>query len=65
MSFESFQGGQHDDMMTILISEQNNFDNSKSPCGPNASHQVLAQSDLGFRSKCGFRSFKMEAQGAI
>ena len=35
------------------ISEWNNFRNSKSPCGPNASHQVWAQSDLGFGSRCG------------
>ena len=29
------------------ILEQNDFSHSKSPCGTNASHQVLAQSDLG------------------
>ena len=29
------------------ISEQNDFSNSKSPCGPKASKQVWAQSDLG------------------
>ena len=28
------------------------------PCGPNASHQVWAQSDLGFRSRCGFQDFQ-------
>ena len=32
------------------ILEKNDFSNSNSPCGPNASHQVWAQSDLGFRS---------------
>ena len=37
------------------ISEWNDFNNSKPPCGPNAIHQVGAQSDLGFRSRCGFR----------
>ena len=47
------------------ILEQNDFINSTSPCGPNASHQVWAQSDLGFRSRCGFKIFKMAAQAAI
>ena len=26
-------------------------------CGPNASHQVWAQSDIGFLSRCGFKIF--------
>ena len=38
--------------------------NSKSPCGPNASHQVWAQSDLGFSIRCGFKIFKMADQVA-
>ena len=33
------------------ISEWNDFSNSKSLCGPSASHQVWAHSDLGFRSR--------------
>ena len=37
------------------ILEQKDFSNSNSPCGPNASHQ----SDLGFRSRCAFKIFKM------
>ena len=37
------------------ISEWNDFNNSKSLCGPNAIHQVLGQSELGFRSRCGFK----------
>ena len=48
--------------------ERNDFSNSKSPCGPNDSHQVWAQSDLGFGSRCGFKIFKvckMAAQVAI
>ena len=47
------------------ILEQKDFNNSKSPCGPNASHQVWAQSDLGFGSRCGFKIFKMATQAAI
>ena len=47
------------------ISEQNDFNNSKSSCGPNASHQVWDQSDLGFSSRCGFKIVKMAAQAAI
>ena len=41
--------------LPFWISERNGFINSKSPCGPNASHQVWVQSDLGFGSKCGFK----------
>ena len=45
------------------ISERNDFSNSNSPCGPNASHHwVLAQSDIGFGSRCGF---KMAAQAIL
>ena len=46
-------------------SELNDFSNSKSPCGPNASHQDWAQSDLGFGSRCGFKIFQMAALVAI
>ena len=49
----------------LLISERFNFSNSKSPCGPNASYQVWAQSYLGFRSRCGFKIFKMAAMAVI
>ena len=34
------------------ISEQNDLINSESPCSHNASHQVLAQSDLQFWRRC-------------
>ena len=44
------------------ISERNDFSNYKSSCGT-ASHQVWAQSDLGFGSRCGFKL--MAAQVAI
>ena len=47
------------DMATILELEQNDLSNSKSPCGQNASHQVWAQSDLGFRSRCVFNISKL------
>ena len=53
------------DMVATWISERNDFSNSKSPCGPNASHQVWTKSDLGFGSRCGFKIFKMAVQAAI
>ena len=37
------------------ILEQNQFSNSKSPCHPNASHQVWTQSDLPFGSRHGLK----------
>ena len=46
------------------ILKQNDFSNSNSPCGPNASHQVWAQSDLGFRSRCGFKIFEDGRHGS-
>ena len=39
------------DMVAILDIGQNDFSNSNSPSGPNASHQVWTLSDLGFRSR--------------
>ena len=50
---------------TSWILEQNDFRNSKSPCSTNASHKVLAQSNLGFGSRCGFKIFKMATQSEI
>ena len=44
---------------------QNLFSNSKSPCHPNSSHQVWAQSDIGFGSRCGLKIFKMAGTAAI
>ena len=44
------------------ILEQNDFSNSKSPCGPSASHQVWVQSDFGFGNRCSFKIFKKAAQ---
>ena len=41
------------------ILEHNEFSNSKSPCHTNASHQLLAQSDIPFRSRHGLKVFKM------
>ena len=42
------------------ISEWNGFSNSESPCHCDASHQVLAQSDLQF-GRCHLKNFKMAA----
>ena len=39
--------------------------NSESLCYPNASYQVLAQSDLQFGSRWGLKIFKMATLGAI
>ena len=40
------------------ISEQNNFRNSDSLCHSNASHQILAQSDLWFGRRSHLKNFK-------
>ena len=37
----------------------------ESLCRPNASHQVSAQSDVAFESRCGLKIFKMAAVAAI
>ena len=47
------------------ISQQNGFSNSKAPCRPNASHQVLPQSDLPLGSRWGLKIFKMATLGTI
>ena len=59
MSFEEFQDGHP------WISEQNDFSNFESLCGCDASHQVSAQSDLGFGRGCHLKNFKMATVGAI
>ena len=41
----------------------NVFSNSESPCHPNASHQVVAQSDLPFGSRWGLKIFKIATLG--
>ena len=41
------------------IVKWNDFSNSNTQCSPNASHQVWAQSNLGFGSRCDFKIFKM------
>ena len=46
--------------VTAFRWEQNGFCYSESLCGPNASHQVWAQSDVEFGSKCGFKIFKLQ-----
>ena len=47
------------------ISEWNNFSNSESLCHCNASHQVLAQSDIWFGLRYHLKNFKMAAMAAI
>ena len=41
------------------ISERNNFSNSESLCGSDASHQASVQSSLGFGRRCRLKNFKM------
>ena len=43
-------------MAAILHSGTERFSNSESPCHSDASHQVLAQSDLMFGRKCGLKN---------
>ena len=51
-------------MAAILDIGTKRFSNSESPCHPDASHQVSAQSDLLF-GRCGLKNFKMAAIAAI
>ena len=46
-------------MIAILDIATERFSNSESPCHPDASYQVSAQSDLLFGRKCGLMNFKM------
>ena len=59
MSFEEFQDGRPG-----WILEQNDFSNFESLCHCDASHQVSAQSDLGFGRRC-LKNFKMATMVAI
>ena len=52
-------------MAAILDTGTEQLSNSESPCHPDASHQVLAQSDLMFGRRCGLKNFKMAAIVAI
>ena len=54
-------------MVAILdwISERNDFSNSDSLRSSNATHQVLAQSDLQFGRRCCLNNFKMATMPAI
>ena len=56
MSFEEFQDGRP---RPSWISEWNDFSNFESLCHCDASHQVSAQSDLGFGRRCRLKNFKM------
>ena len=48
-------------MAAILDIGTEQFRNSESPCHPDASHQVSAQSDIWFGRRCGLKNFKMAA----
>ena len=52
-------------MATILAIGTEQFSNSESPCHPDASHQVSAQSDLLFGRRCSLKNFKMAAMAAL
>ena len=58
MSFEEFQDGRR-------IWERNDFGNFESLCHCDASHQVSAQSDLGFGMRSRLKNFKMATMVAI
>ena len=62
MLFEEFQDCH---LATILATGTERSSNSESPCHPNASHQVSAQSDLLFGRRCGLKNFKMDAMAAL
>ena len=47
------------------ISERKDFSNSESLCHYDASHQVLAQSNLRFGRRCHLKNFKMVSIAAI
>ena len=52
-------------MVPSWISERNYFCSSESLCHCDASHQVLAQSDLWFGKRCRLKNFKMASMAAI
>ena len=58
MSFEEF-------LAAILDIGTNYFSSFESLCHCDASHQVSAQSDLGFGRRCRLKNFKMTAMEAI
>ena len=60
MLTEDFQDGHNGGHRGI--SEWTDFSNSESLCRSNASHPVLAQSDLWFGRRCCLKNFKMAAQ---
>ena len=59
---ENFQDGHHG---YHLGYHNKMISNSESPCHPDDSHEVLAQTDLPFRSRCGLKIFKMAPVAAI
>ena len=62
MSFEEFRRiSRWPPWQPSWIWEWNDFSNFESLCHCDASHQVSAQSDLGFRRRCRLKNFKMAA----
>ena len=51
-------------MWPSLISEMNDFSSSESLCHCDASHQVLAQSNFRFGTRCRLKNFRMAAMRA-
>ena len=52
-------------MPASWILEMNDFSNSKSPCHPADSNQVLAQADSRIGRRCGLNGFKAATMVAI
>ena len=52
-------------MRPSWISEWNDFSNSESLCHRDASHHVLAQSNLPFERRCHLKNFKIASMVAI
>ena len=61
MLFEQFKDGRY----LSWIKERNDFSNLESPCRPNASQQVWAQSNLAFGGRCDLKIFNMVTVAAI
>ena len=61
MSLEEFQDGPHGGHFGY----RKDFSNSESLYYYDASHQVLAQSELRFGRRCRLKNFKMSAMAAV
>ena len=49
----------------VAIVKRNDFSNFESQCHCDAAHQVSAQSNFGFKRRCGLKNFKMAVLAAI